>query len=72
MTYIDKCYIREKKFDNGGRVLNCAFGVDELQKLADENGWVNLTISKRKEPSENGKTHYAKLDTYKKKEELPF
>ena len=73
--YIDKCYIKKKDFDNGGSVLNCAFGIEELQKIA-KNGWVNLTICERREPSENGKTHYAKLDTYKKDEEadddLPF
>jgi hypothetical protein len=71
--FIDKCYIREKIFEDGGAVLNCAFGIDELNKLADSNGWVNITISKRRSPSDNGKTHYAKHDDYKRKEEdLPF
>ena len=31
-TYINKCWIREKKFDNGGSVLNCGFYVDELKE----------------------------------------
>ncbi len=73
--FIDKCYIREKVFENGGSVLNCAFGVDELQELADSKGWVNITIAKRKSPSDNGKTHYAKHDDYKpskKDGDMPF
>ena len=73
--YINKTYIKKKDFENGGSVLNCAFDIEELQNLAVD-GWVNFTICERREPSENGKTHYAKLDTYKKSkladEDLPF
>ena len=65
--FIDKCYIREKTFEDGGTVLNCAFGIDELNKLADSNGWVNITINKRRSPSDNGKTHYAKHDDFVRK-----
>ena len=66
-TYINKCWIREKKFDNGGSVLNCGFYVDELKEHADENGWVNMTIAERREPSEKGYTHYAYKDDWKPK-----
>tara|TARA_R100000808_G_scaffold11048_1_gene28794 strand:+ start:646 stop:813 length:168 start_codon:yes stop_codon:yes gene_type:complete len=55
--------------------MNCAFNVDELQSIA-QNGWVNITIAKRREPSEKGATHYAYMNEYKPKEtqsdELPF
>ena len=33
--YINMCWLREKVFDDGGSVINCAFNVEELpqQKL---------------------------------------
>ena len=40
-----------------------------------ENGWVNLTIAKRREPSDKGATHYAYKNEFKPKsddEGLPF
>ena len=67
-TYINKCWIREKKFDNGGSVLNCGFYVDELKEHADENGWVNIAISERRTPNEKGYTHYAYKDEWKPKD----
>ena len=73
--YVNKCKIVEKEFDNGGSVMNCAFNVDELQSIA-QNGCVNITIAKRREPSEKGATHYGYKNEYKPKEtqsdELPF
>ena len=72
-TFIDKCAIKKHEFDDGGSVLNCAFHVGELQTHADENGWVNITIAERREPSEKGSTHYAYKDDFKpKKPDLPF
>lgn len=65
--YINMCWLREKVFDDGGSVINCAFNVEELQKHADENGWVNMVIKKRREPNEKGYTHYAEKDTWKPK-----
>ena len=78
--YVNKCKIVEKEFDNegwSGSVMNCAFNVDELQSMS-QNGWVNITIAKRREPSEKGATHYAYKKEYKPKDsqtqsdELPF
>lgn len=75
-TYINKCSIKEYKFPDGGSVLNCAFGVDELNEHADENGWVNITIAERREPSDKGNTHYAYKDEFEPKKKdgdgLPF
>jgi|TARA_R110000744_G_scaffold79987_3_gene156998 hypothetical protein len=72
-TFIDKCAIKEHTFDDGNSVLNCAFNVNELMAHIDENGWVNITIAKRREPSEKGNTHYAYKDDFKpKKQDLPF
>jgi len=67
-TYINKCGIREKIFDNGDSILNCSFGVEELTSYA-ENGWVKITIAKRRETDEYGKSHYAYLDTFRPKKD---
>lgn len=63
-VYINKCSIKEKKFDNGGSVLNIAVHVDELNTHKNEDGWINITVCKRREVSDKGHTHYAKLNTY--------
>ena len=66
-VYINQCSLREKVFDNGGSLINAAFKVSELQEHADENGWVNLVIAKRREVSEKGArflptfTHFGRL-----------
>jgi len=55
--------------------LNVSINVDELVEIADPNGWINLTIAKRREPSEKGATHYAYKNEFKPKTEeegLPF
>jgi hypothetical protein len=64
-VYINMCWLREKVFDDGSSVINCAFNVEELQGHADDSGWVNMVIKKRREPNEKGYTHYAQLDTWK-------
>jgi hypothetical protein len=63
--YINKCWFREKAFDNGGKVMNCGINVEELATHADENGWVNIVIKERREPNEKGYTHYAEKDSWK-------
>ena len=65
-VYINQCSLREKTFDNGGSLINAAFKVSELQDHADENGWVNLVIAKRREVSEKGATHYAYKSEYQR------
>ena len=65
-VYINQCSLREKVFDNGGSLINAAFKVSELQEHADENGWVNLVIAKRREVSEKGATHYAYKSEYQR------
>jgi|TARA_R110000787_G_scaffold29297_6_gene79444 hypothetical protein len=63
-VYINKISIKEKTFDNGGSVLNVAVHVDELIIHKNKDGWVNLSICQRREISDKGHTHYAKLNTY--------
>ena len=63
----ERCRIVKKEFDNGGSVLNCSFKLEDIQEMS-ENGWVNLTIAKRREPSDKGATHYAYKNEFKAKE----
>tara|TARA_R100000315_G_C5219442_1_gene131678 strand:+ start:1010 stop:1264 length:255 start_codon:yes stop_codon:yes gene_type:complete len=65
--YIEKSRLVEKVFDNGGSVINCGFPLEELEAIA-ENGYVNMTIAKRREPSDTGATHYAYKNEYKPKD----
>ena len=46
-----------------GELFNANFKMEDLQKIA-KNGWVNITIAERKEPSEKGATHYAFENTF--------
>ena len=70
-VYINQCSLREKVFDNGGSLINAAFKVSELQEHADENGWVNLVIAKRREVSEKGAPHYAYKSEYQRQNSQP-
>ena len=70
-VYINQCSLREKVFDNGGSLINAAFKVSEIQEHADENGWVNLVIAKRREISEKGATHYAYKSEYQRQNSQP-
>tara|TARA_Y100001973_G_C5152232_1_gene308749 strand:- start:290 stop:571 length:282 start_codon:yes stop_codon:yes gene_type:complete len=66
--YVNGMIIKEKTFDNGGTQLKVSLKVEELTnqiKELNDNGWVNLIITRRKEPSDAGVTHYAYVDTWK-------
>jgi hypothetical protein len=66
--YVPKCYAREK---NGkyGNFLSVSFNAEALIEFVKqhktEKGYLNLTISPRKQASEDGVTHSVMLDTYK-------
>jgi len=67
-NYINGLVIKEKTFDNGGSQLRISVKVQELieqLQAIEENGWANILISRRKEPSDKGVTHYAYQDTWK-------
>ena len=65
-TYINKCSLKEKVFDNGSRVLNCAFNVEELASHA-KDGWIRFVIAPRRSPNEKGMTHYVYKDSFEPK-----
>tara|TARA_R110000824_G_scaffold73004_1_gene186040 strand:- start:2993 stop:3304 length:312 start_codon:yes stop_codon:yes gene_type:complete len=67
-NYINGIIIKEKSFDNGGSQLKISVKFDEFfeqLKAINEKGWVNLIVSRRKEPSDKGVTHYAFEDPWK-------
>tara|TARA_R110002111_G_scaffold57693_1_gene97638 strand:- start:218 stop:508 length:291 start_codon:yes stop_codon:yes gene_type:complete len=66
--YVNGIIVKEKTFDNGGTQLKMSVKTDEFVKQLSEvteNGWANLIVSRRKEPSETGITHYVVVDTWK-------
>ena len=69
-TYINKCSLKEKVFDNGSRVLNCAFNVEELASHA-KDGWIRFVIAPRRQASEKGMTHYVYKDSFEPKPQEP-
>ena len=66
--YINGFVIKEKSFDNGGKILKVSVKVDDFVEQLREiesKGWANLNIAKRKEPSDKGVTHYVYEDQWK-------
>lgn len=64
----------ETKF---GKMLKLSFREEDIKKLHDnlKDGWVNVDVKKRREPSKGGMTHYLEVNTFKKealKDEMPF
>ena len=41
-----------------------SFNLEKLQQYANEKGYVNMTMSKRKEPGQYGDTHYFVLNEW--------
>lgn len=66
--YLNGVIIKEKSFDNGGTQLRLSVKVSEfiedLRSIQD-NGWANIIVARRKDPSDKGVTHYAYEDTWK-------
>ena len=50
-----------------GDLMKLSFTEEDVKKLRDslDNGWVNLVVKERKEPSAKGTTHYLEVDTWK-------
>lgn len=70
----DKIFIgqgKEKVFDDGGSIIRLSFGPKDTKKIneiaAANGGWVNIDISKRREVSDKGYTHYGTLNEWKPK-----
>ena len=66
--YINGILIKERTFDNGGSQMKISIKTEDFineLKEVDDNGWCNLILNKRQEPSDKGVTHYLKVDTWK-------
>ena len=44
--------------------FNMSFNLEKLQQYANEKGYVNMTMSKRKEVGQYGDTHYFTLNEW--------
>ncbi len=62
-TYIDgtSCKAISGQF---GEFFNISVNLEKLQQYANEKGYVNMTMSKRKEPGQYGDTHYFTLNEW--------
>lgn len=62
-TYIDgtSCKAVNWQF---GEFFNISFNIEKLQQYANEKGYVNVTMSKRKEPGQYWETHYFTLNEW--------
>lgn len=67
-TYIDgsSCKAIQGQF---GEFYNISFNLEKLQEYANEKGYVNMTMSKRREPGQYGDTHYFTLNDWKPSED---
>ncbi len=62
-TYIDgtSCKAINGQF---GEFFNMSFNVEKLQQYVNDKWYVNMTMSKRKEPGQYGDTHYFTLNEW--------
>jgi len=62
-TYIDgtSCKAINGQF---WEFFNISINVEKLQQYANEKGYVNMTMSKRREVGQYGDTHYFTLNEY--------
>jgi hypothetical protein len=62
-TYIDwtSCKAINWQF---GEFYNMSFNIEKLTQYANEKGYVNMTMSKRKEPGQYWDTHYFTLNEW--------
>jgi hypothetical protein len=66
--YLNGFFVREKEFGNGRSVMNVAVKIQDFIDFANQHGtdgFVKIVIEKRREPSDKGLTHSARLDTWK-------
>ena len=67
----DKIYIggaKEKVWEDGNSSFSISFGENDLALLLankNEKGYVNLKMTKRREPSQYGQTHSIVVDDWK-------
>ena len=58
---------REKTFDNGSSLVNFSININDIGQYADEKGWVQFTMSERRETDGYGNTHTIYINEFKPK-----
>ena len=50
-----------------GDLMKLSFSAEDMEKMQANlsNGWLNVVVKQRREPSERGTTHYLEVDTWK-------
>lgn len=73
--YVPKSSVKAKSFDDGSEIIKLSFEVASLGQFCkehkNEKGYINFTISPRRETSAYGDTHSIRLDTWKPSEKTP-
>lgn len=52
-----------------GEIINLSLKLEDMQKIVNEKGYVNMSVMKRKEPGQYGDTHYVVENDYQKNRE---
>lgn len=70
--FINGVFIREKQFDNGGKIITIDIPdieqfYGQMRKLAEPSGKIRFDLKERLNKSDNGLTHYMQLNTFKPK-----
>jgi hypothetical protein len=67
--YVPKASAKETVFPDGGKLLKIGFHAASLSEFvknhANEKGYVNFVITRRREVGQFGETHSVTLDTWK-------
>lgn len=56
---------REFVFQNGGSNINLSLSLEDLTKIVNDKGYVNITVTPRQEADRFGNTHSVYENTYK-------
>lgn len=69
-NYVNKIYIKEKTFADGGSLLNVSISETALNEMLSnvKKGYANIVIAKRREADNYDNTHYAYYSEYIPKE----
>lgn len=63
-VYVGNAKVIKTQFGELTKMSLTAEDVEKLQQNLD-NGWINVVIKERREPSASGFTHYLEVDTWK-------
>jgi len=60
-----KSSVKEPSFAHKtGDLLNINLNLEELQAIVNSKGWVNITVSRRREVDEYGNSHYVTVNDF--------